>query len=283
MAGLGALEEAQRRGLRRMTHADEGPDHLSDYERAVCYYTLPRVTSPLTIGLVAAYAICLLEALGALCFGVLTGRNVWIEWGTICLAAIIVFGVVAFLIRAFLNDVRQRKSLAAAHGVPDAMPDEAEGLPDPFANHILLRLPRHRPPGPVSITDNEGTLRYTVETGAHGRSWTIRDEAGNEYAQVLTEAKGGSFLLNQSTPRKLVVRRGEEEIARLERGFSLMDSIVEIVCNGPTPQKFQTRGRNLYKEGKLIGRVYYIRRYIYLDVEEDSFHDGILSFFVAMA
>ncbi len=266
-----------------MTNAGEGPDHLSDYERAVCYYTLPRVTSPVTVGLVAAYAVCLLEAAGALGFGVFTGRSVWIQWGTICLAAIIVFGVLAFLIRAFLNDVRQRKNLAAAQGVPDAAREEAEDLPDPFANHILLRLPRHRPDGPVTITDNDGTLRYTVETGPHGRSWTIRDEEGNEHARVLTQTKGGSFLLNQNTPRRLVVQKDEQEIARLERGFSMMDPIVEIVCNGPAPQKFQTQGRNLYKEGKLIGRVYYIRRYIYLDVEEDCFHDGILSFFVAMA
>jgi len=47
------------------------PDTISDYERAVCYYTLPRVTSRVTLALVIAYAVCVFEALGALCIGVL--------------------------------------------------------------------------------------------------------------------------------------------------------------------------------------------------------------------
>ena len=45
-------------------------EHLNDFERAICYYTLPRVARPVTFGLIAAYVLCLAEAFAVFVYGV---------------------------------------------------------------------------------------------------------------------------------------------------------------------------------------------------------------------
>lgn len=265
-----------------MTQTKATSDHLSDFERAICYYTLPQVTSPMTFGLIVAYAVCLLEAIAATAFGLLRGDPTWTKWGTICFAGIVIFGVVAFLVRAFLNDFRQRRALASAQGVPDATA-EALDVPDPFADHVLLRYPRHHTERTIDITDNSGNLRYTVEGTQRGRRWAVSGADGQEAMEIEAKAWARSFAFERGAPSRLVVRRGGEEVARIRRRAGLMAPVVDIVCGPEESDVFVARARSLYKGDRVIGRIYYIRRHIYLDVEEDCFHDGILSFFIAMA
>lgn len=258
-------------------------DHLTDYERAVCYYTLPRVKSTVTIGLLAAYCVCLLEAIAALLFGVLTERAIWAEAGIFALAGLIVFGVVAFFIRALLSDIRLRRALAATKGVPDADPQaDADGLPDPFEGHTLLCCPRDISGASFEIRDNQGELHYTVQREEDGQTLAIHAPAHQNSLKVSIDTWGGSFSLSQGAPTKVSVYREDKEVARLRRRFSLGASTVDIACLNLDNTNIQVRDRSFFKGEKMVGRVYYIRKQMYLDIEEGAFHDGILGFFVAM-
>ncbi len=79
-----------------MSKSTSSEDRLTAYERAVCYYSLPRQKHPVTFVLIVAYGVCFLEALGALIYGCVSGAEVWRRWGTITLVASIIFGIAAF-------------------------------------------------------------------------------------------------------------------------------------------------------------------------------------------
>jgi len=256
-------------------------DRLSDYVRAVCYYKLPRVTSPVTIGLVVAYAICLLEAVAALAFGYFTERPVWTKSGAIALGGIIAFGIVAFLIRALLNDIHRRRALAAAAGTPDASA-EADDLPDPFAHHILLRASADIQSETSEITDNNGERRYVVTRNPEGNEWNVESTEGGDALELTATVWGGSFSLFRNAPTHLTVRRDRKETAKIRRRFTLGSTEIDISCLEPEKVELCVKGFGLYKNDKLVGRVYSMRRFNYLDVEKEYFHDGILGFFITM-
>ena len=75
--------------------ANQPEDRLSDYERVVCYNTIPRVASPVTLSLVLVYGFCLLEAVLALAYGLAAHRHGWTVAGAASLAGLVVFGMVA--------------------------------------------------------------------------------------------------------------------------------------------------------------------------------------------
>ena len=117
-------------------------DHLSDYERAIFYHTIPRTTSPITVGAVTSYSSLLLVSFIVLAYGLRTDRDEIATWGAVALGIIIVLGIVAFLYHSFLNQFAERKAMAAAEGIPDA-DSQFDDIPDPFADHVLLRYPLH--------------------------------------------------------------------------------------------------------------------------------------------
>lgn len=262
------------------TAIDSG--HVTDYERAICYYTLPRVTSPMSFGLIVAYGVCFVEAAGALIYGLASGHEIWTRWGMICMGAIVAFGIVTFLGRAFLNEVRERRALAAAQGVPDAAED-LEDTPDPFSNHVLLRHIEHYTGHDFAVTDNRGETQYNVSITHHGRVWNVKDGEDEPLLELRVWKSGRSFLFSSATPRRFTVSRDGEEVAHGQQRFSLRASIVDVQCNGAESLDFTVKDRGIYRGERLVGRIYYLRRHVYLDVEEDSFHHGILGFFITMA
>lgn len=273
-----------------MSEHDEQSDHLSEFERAVCYYTLPKVTSPVTLGLIVAYAVCFLEAAGVMVYGLVQDSmrdegqatvSAWTKWGTVALVAIIIFGIVAFLFRAFMNDLRQRRMLATARGVPDAIV-ETEDVPNPFGGHLLIRYPRHPTSRERSIMDNDGHVLYTVVEETHGKNWSIAPADGEGVLSVKSSSRGVSFGFDRGTPAELRVLRDDKEVAHVKKRFSFATPSVIISASEPEPHEIVARGRSLYHNERLIGRIYYIRRYLYLDIEKDRLNDGILGFFVAM-
>jgi hypothetical protein len=253
-------------------------DHLSEYERAVCYYSLPRAANPVTLGLLIAYAICLLEAIAALTYGLVESDAVWTKWGIICFAAIIVFGVIVFLVRATINEVRQRRLLESAHQVPDEV--QSRGLPDPFAGHVLLRISRGQTGAQREITDNTGRVHYRVYFENHGKLRKVAAEGASEGMDVEIMSNSLSFGFDAGFPSRVRVRRGNDEVAALRKRRGLGLPKTEIVTGG---WRLIARGRGLYDGERLVGRVYFLRQYLYLDVQEAYCNDGVLSFFVALA
>lgn len=264
-----------------MTRDEQKNGHITDFERAVCYYTLPRLANPVTFGLIIAYAVCFLEAVGIFVYGVLADNETYARAGLIAVIGIIVFGVVVFLARAFVGEVRSRRALSAAKGVREAGAD-ADGLPDPFANHVLLRFHRHTPAEGTDVTDNAGNLRYTISVESQGRAWTVKDSGDDSEVKLDGRWGGRSFFFDFGAPMALLVYSGDNEIARLHRRRGLRDPVVDIACREPEECHLTARGTGFYKGDRLVGRVYRLRGYTYLDIEKDCFNSGVLSFYVSM-
>lgn len=260
------------------TELAEMDDHLTDYERAVCYYTLPKVSNPLTLGLIVAYCVCFLEALAAMCYGLYFDQPFLNKWGVPIFGVTVAFGVAAFFVRSLRDEIRKRSALAWARGIPDAVGAGAD-LPDPFAGHLLLRHDRHKPTFEMDVTDNAGETKYTVTMDGGHRGWQISNPMGELNVRVLPG--GRSFFFDRGSPGRLSMKRKGTDVATTRRRFVLGAATTEINLVGG--DQIISRGSGLFVGDKLVGRIYYIRRFIYLDIEEDSFHDGVLGFFVSLA
>lgn len=264
-----------------MTPPPNQSDHLSDYERAVCYHTLPRTARPLTLGLIVAYAVCLLEAVAAIGVGVYLERPAWLQIGAICFVGLVLFGVVVFTVRAFLNELRARRALAATHGVPDAR-ESAQDFPDPFADHILLHHPSHTRGTVFSLTDDHESSRYIVEVAPNHTGWRIREADTDQEIRVGVEKGGRSFRFGGVLPALARVYRDGEAVANLRRPFTLSDLEVEIESTRLSGTPLQLRNRGFFADNRLVGRVYSRRGSCYLDIERAYFNEGVLAYFVTM-
>lgn len=270
-----------------MARIDSPFERLTEYERAVCYYTLPKIVHPLTLGLMGVYAVCLTESVGVLVYGVISERDGVRTLGAAAMAAVVVMGVVTFTLWALLNETRQRWALAGARRLAERAPDPPEtvpesDIPDPFAGHLLIRRPLPTPGDLFACTDNDGTVAYFVEVEAGQNIWRIKDAQENDVVQVEVEAPAGSFFMG-GAPGQLSVYRGPDEIARIERRFSLAAPKVSVRCSRPRPSKYALIRDGVYHDGSLVGRVYELHQSLYLDIEKEAFHDAILGLFVTLS
>jgi hypothetical protein len=253
---------------------------ITPYERAVCYYTLPKVTHPVTLGLIAIYALCVLEALAAFSYGIASGDMDWTTMGAYSFAGIVGFGLAAFFVRALLNDVRERKALAEARHAPMMTP--AEDLPDPFAEHLLLKHSPHAPASLFECTMHHDTARYTVEAKPSSREWLLRtpDTARQVRVQVLRGVQSFSFSMNR--PALMAVYRDDQEVARIKRHGGLTETQIEITSATLSPKQILVRNRGIYVGGALRGRIYTLRGDDYLDVHRDALNDALLGYFATL-
>jgi len=252
-------------------------DHLSDYERAVCYHNLPRTANTLTIGLIIAYLVCIAEAVAAIGIGYYLNWSVWLRAGTGAFIGLVVFGIIAFTVRAFLSELRARRALAAAHGVPDAR-ESANDFPDPFEDHILLRHPAHARGTLYSLTDNHDASGYEVETAPDHRWWNITHLDTGEVIRVAAAEGGKSFRIGGVLPARARVHRGEDVVAELRRPLTFGDLEVEIEVFQPEPVMLQLRNKGFFLEQRLVGRVYNLRGSCYLDIDKRFFSDRVLAY-----
>lgn len=264
-----------------MTAVESKDDHLTDYERAICYYALPRIVSPITLGVIVAYGVCVFEALAALIYGLLAQNAVWVEWGAWALAGTMILGIVVFMGRAFLNDLRQRKLLAAARGVPDALGDIRD-VPDPFAGHLLLKHPRTARGVLLECHESEAVTRYTLEYRPGDRCWEIKTPDGEPVCRVVKVSGPPSFMLSIGIPRRLHVYRGDARIAEIVQRFSFSAPEVEIRCLEPPGRAYHIRGQSVFADTFMAGRTYELRGSIYLDIRREALHDALLGFFATL-
>ncbi len=264
-----------------MAKVEMPPEHITDYERAVCYYTLPRVTHPVTLGLIAAYAVCLFETLAAVAYGLIWDNLTVTRFGLWAFAGMVVFGIVAFIGRALVQEVRRRSLLAVARNTPDAAADTP--LPDPFAGHMLLRHPLHSGGDIFPCTDDRGTISYFVHASPDRSSWRISDSEDSEILRVHVDASTTSFAFAADLPSRLSVWQGDQAIARIRRAFSLTDPTVYVECLGPGDRReYRIRKGGVYRDKRLVGRLYFLHKSVYLDIEEAEMNKALLGVFVVM-
>ncbi len=263
-----------------MARIEMANERISDYERAICYFSLPRMANPLKVGLVILYSTFLIEAAAVLAWGISSGHALTKQIGAIALGAVIAVGIVAFISRSLFNEVRRRKVLAAAQDVPDMIAGLDE-IPDPFEKHLLLRHPLHRRGDLFPCTDREGNLRYFVESAPSSSWWKIKDPQDNELLRVRVEGTA-NFSLSGPIPAFLEVHKGNEKIAQIQRRFSLARPSVQVHCLLPESKRYTVLDGGIYHDKRLVGRLYYLHQSLYLDVEEAEFDDAILALFVTM-
>lgn len=261
---------------------DAPPDTISDYERAVCYYTLPRVTSRVTLALVIAYAVCVFEALGALCIGVLFDNRTWTVVGAAALVALTLFGIVVFTARSVVSEVRRRRALAAAEDVPDApdhVVESGEEIPNPFAGHVLLRRPAGMPNTLRRVTHAAAEPLAEVERAASGKTWVLRGPDGAEWCTARGAGGVPSFAFGTALPRVLTLTRGGRPVGQLRRTLGLRAPGVIVRREGARPLELRVANDSVFLGDRLVGRIYTLRGAAYLDVEAECLCEGLVVYF----
>lgn len=243
---------------------------IREYERVVCYYTLPKMISPVTAGLIAAYALCVIESLAALAYGTYIQDRTWTLAGMYTLAGIIIFGMVAFTIRAWLTDWRIRMALAVARNAPDAA--EEEDVPDPFEDHVLLSRPLRPAADRFPCLDQGGAISYHVEVKRYNAHWRVKDAHDTTLLDV--RAVHG--------PGQLRVYAGKEHRASIERRMTLHGTVARVDVTGGESCHYLITNGCIYYSGRMAGRIYRLRRRIYLDVERAHMNDGLLAYLASV-
>ena len=243
---------------------------ITDYERAVCYYTLPKVVSPVTVGLVAAYVLCVLEAAAALAYGLITDNRTWTIAGLYCFVGIIVFGMIAFTVRAWRNDWHRRVALAVARNAPDAVKDE--DIPDPFESHLLVSRQALPETDVFVLATREGDISHYVEIKRRNAHWRVSDK----HSTVLFD------VLAVHGPGHLRVLADKDHRASIQKRVSLRTTIAEVFLINPGEEKYAVNGGCIYFSDRMVGRIYRLRGRLFLDVEQSHMNDGLLALFVSL-
>jgi hypothetical protein len=265
------------------------PDHITAWERAVCYYTLPRVITPVAYGLIVIYTILLFQGLAIMIAGVVIPDTAWVRFGSTAIIVLVMGGLAVFMARALVNDIRTRRALGAAAGVPDpGDSDSGEDLPDPFEGHILLKRPVRVPGTLYSCTTEDASIQYFIEHDARKRSlfplarrdwWRIKTPQDEEVCTIEIERGGGSFLIG-SLPGRLRVTRNGDGIAHIHTRFGVTVPGTQIHMENHETPGYLIRNRSIDHAGRLVGRIYRLRYSCYLDIEEKHFNEGILAWFI---
>jgi hypothetical protein len=260
------------------TTAKRSPQ-LTEYERAVCYYTLPKVINPITYGIIVAYTVCLVEAMLAWGVGELIDSRIWTRAGMFSFVGIVVLGIAVFTARALTNEIRQRKALAAAGSVIQKA-DPEEDIPDPFREHLLFRYPMDGKGEVYLCNEDNETLRYCIQKKSGKKEFHIISPEQKEVCRVENLGGFGSFLFDAWTGC-LKVYVGGDQVAKLDRRFSF--TVPEVVINELSPEERQLNvsRQGIFYEHCLVGRMYTLRHAAYLDINKYYISEAILAYFAA--
>lgn len=264
-----------------MSTPDSRDERLTEFERAICYDTLPRVTRPLTFGAVAGYTAALVASFLLIAYGVRGDHAFWKTWGTVAFAAVVCFGLIGFVYRALFIAVRQRAALAQAGEMPNVESGFDE-LPDPFSGHTLLRYFRVGENAAKTVTGNKGETIYAVTRVPGAHTWEVRDPAGEVVVRIEASRPPRSFSFDMGSPSQFRVMRGDRQTGEIERNFSFGPGRVDIRTERDSARPLVFREGGLYDGEALVGRVYDLRNYLYLDVRTSYLDDAVLAFYVCM-
>ncbi len=256
--------------------------HLGDYERAIFYYTIPRVTSPVTVRVVVVYSILLVTAFAILAYGIRTERGELVTWGTVALGIIIVLGIVTFLFHAFSNQLAEDKALRAAKNMPDA--DSAfDDIPDPFSDHLLLSAPRHPDEKQVHVGDKKGRHKYVLPDGRAASTVRVQNADGQELLRLTAKSGGVGFTVSRGTPSRIAVSAEGNQVGQVRRKFHFGPEKVAVMMTDDGTPDLEILGGGIFAGKDMVGRVYEVRGNVYLDVQQSYFNDGLLAYFLLMA
>ncbi len=254
----------------------EMDDFLSDYERAVCYFTLPKLVYHISPISVFFYFICVIFAFALTFWGLALGNQLLAYAGTFALIIITLFGFIIFIGRALISELRWRKCLAEAHGSPS---QEILDLPDPFESHELYLIPlKEKKSVLFPCANRDGKIHYFVEEKERG--WTVKDPFEKEVCTITAKRSWFSIALTSKAPKVIYVLKDKNKIATIKPKFSFFDSTSLITLFENGKETYWILQSGIFHKGELIGRIYQVRQYLYLDIKKEHFNLGVLSFFI---
>lgn len=264
-----------------MARLDTEPDPLTPYERAACYYTLPRIAPSIPAAFVFLYGGVLLILLSALCLVAVYG-SARATYQLVLVVVLIAFGgIVAVMARGVLHEIRLRRVLQEARNAPQVQSFD-DSLPDPFANHVLLRHPGNPIGKLTACTRDNLDIEYFLDNTGDENVWSVRTPQDEEMLTVRATGGVGSFAFVSSQAKRFGIYVGEVEVARIEEGGTLLRPSTNIVCHTPVERTYAVRDGGIHLDDRLVGRVYYVRRAHYLDIEKDHLNEGTLGYFVSL-
>lgn len=262
--------------------SDPTEEHLTDYERAIYYYSLPRVMQPVPVGVLVIYAFVFLLTFVAMAYGVAIQSMEWVQGGGIALGICIVAGIGTYLSRDFIHELRERTAQAKARSIPDA-DSQFDEIPDPFGDHLLLRYPIRDGGAERTIYNNKGQVVYVADIDREGKTLTVKDHQGQEVLSATLDTKQVSFSFETgSSPSRILVEANGEPVGKVQRQSNFGPAHVSIECGSEEPDLYDFRGGGLYSGESLVGRIYEVRQHHYLDVHKNHLRDAILSFFITI-
>lgn len=248
---------------------------ITDFERAICYFTLPRLIYRINPWALFIYFVCVIITLTLLFLGIITGIPSLTYTGSISFVVVTIVGIIMFTGRALLNELRWRKCLAEAHGIQNTA--EAD-LPDPFEDHTLLLVSSDtRGSLLYPIMNREGEVKYFVEEKEPEKYWIVKDHQENPVCQIQARASLFSFTLSMNKPRVIYVQSQDKCISVIKPKVSFYGDSYILYTKEPSPQQYWVLQSGIFFHGELVGRIYNLRRYTYLDVREDHFSLGMLA------
>jgi hypothetical protein len=262
-----------------MARLDEPVEALSAYERAACYYTLPRLAAPLSARFIVLYGALLLALLGALTYAAVNDFDnaTALLMGSVIAAA--AAGMVYVMARGLLTEVRRKQVLRDAALAQGAGPPD-DSLPNPFAGHVLLSHPGNTRGRLFACTDADQTIEYFVESEERGKRWRVRTPQDEALFEVRAIGGPGSFALVAGLPKRFGVYLDNDELARIQDGGTLLRPQTDIT--GRDGSAYAVRDGGIYIDQRLVGRIYYLRSARYLDIEREHLREGTLGYFVTL-
>lgn len=265
----------------RMPYVEQPEDRISPAERAVCYYTLPRAATPVSAGMLAVYGVLLAEAAAVLCCGATADNEEWVRAGAWALGLLAVGGLAWFFLIALAKDVRRRRLLAAARTQTAAQ--DSEDLPDPFAGHALLKRPL-RPAGALfACSDNEGLIHCFVDVRRPRAFWRVTSSLDEPLFDLMALQGPRSFFLtpwSAAQPGRIGLFLQNEKRFEIRQGFGWRGPVTHVLPRGEG-ETYVIRQGGVFHKDRLVGRIYALRRTLYLDIEREHLADGVLGTFIA--
>lgn len=264
-----------------MTTADNEIETLSDFERAIAYFTLPGIRRPIPAWVYAVFTVALIASLVAFVWGLRTDGGALEMIAGIALGIVIVAGMAVFFGHAIRIEIQEREALASAHEMPNAESDFDAAL-DPFAKHVLLARPWRRGRDEIPVRDRKGGLVKTLNVDASRSGWTLLGADGAEEFRIRVHDGGVSFSVDSGTARGADAVVQDEVRATVKRRWTWGLDRVLAEQFAPTRRSYAIENGAIHHDGVIVGRVYYIRRTAYLDIEAEHLNEATLTYFLVM-
>jgi hypothetical protein len=254
---------------------------LSDFERAIAYFTLPGIREPLPAWVYALFIGALAVFLAVFAGGVRAESDAATMTGGIGLAVTTLAALAVFFGHAIRAEIREREALAEAAHMPNAESGFEASL-DPFADHRLFGRPRNKRADDTAIWDRKGNVVMHLRLDVEKAGWRVLDAQEQDDFQIRVEKGSISFSVEGGAPKSAEAVRGGGVVARVTREWTWGRDRVRAELVGSESEIYKIEHGEIQYDGDIVGRIYYIKRSCYLDVTKSHVNEAILTYFLAL-